>query len=221
MIQRIPLINLTILALGAIFLASCGPPPPVSGIHDPYEAENRLRHANNRMVDETVMAPVARAYGQALPDPVRAGLGNVADNLSLPSVVVNKLLQGKIEDAAHNTVRFVLNSTLGFGGLLDPGADVGLEKRDTDFGETLYVWGADEGPYLVAPLIGPTTTRDAAGRFVDLLTNPLRFVVHPAVPVAGAAITRLDDHAAPDPDYAQTRLDYLHHRRQQLGSGAE
>lgn len=220
MIKRIPLINLTILALATIFLASCGTPPPASGIHDPYEAENRLRHANNRMVDETVLRPVARAYDQALPDPVRAGLGNVADNLSLPSVVVNKLLQGKIDDAAHNTVRFVLNSTLGLGGVLDPGTDVGLAKRDTDFGETLYIWGADEGPYLVAPLIGPTTTRDAAGRFVDLLTNPLRFVVHPAVPVAGGVVARIDGHAAPDPSYVQTRQDYLNQRRQQLGSGA-
>ena len=89
---------------------------------------------------------------------------------------VNDLLQGNVEDAGHNFFRFMMNTTFGLFGLLDPATDMGLEERETGFGETLHVWGAAEGAYVELPLFGPSTERDAVGQFVDVLTNPIGFL---------------------------------------------
>lgn len=217
-------------------LSACGTPQAARGINDPYEVENRQRHAFNRAVDRNILRPTSNAYGDTLPEPVRQGVGNFASNLTLPGVVVNDLLQGQIDDAAHNATRFLFNTVFGLGGLLDLGTKHGLELRDADFGETLYVWGVGEGTYLELPFVGPSTSRHAVGRVVDLFTNPLTWVLDPPeayIPPTAHLVSRVGDryrysttvdsilYESAD-SYAQARLLYLENRRFRLGSaGAE
>lgn len=160
------------LALTAM-LSACSVSNQPTDIHDPYESVNRGTHAVNAELDRSLLRPVSQVYGTLVPDPVRTSLDNAAGNLGLPSAVLNKTLQGDIEGAVHNFARFAVNTTLGVFGLFDPARDFGLEERETDFGETLGVWGVNEGAYVVLPLFGPSTERDTAGRIVDALTNPL------------------------------------------------
>lgn len=215
-------------------LSACGPAPMATGINDPYEASNRRVHAFNKTLDRNFVSPGADAYGSTIPEPVRNGVTNFAGNIDLPRVVVNDLLQGNIEDAAHNTVRFVLNTTIGLGGLLDPATEFGVAPRPSNFGETLYVWGLREGRYLELPVLGPSTERDAAGRVVDFVLNPLRYNLPDAERDAAAALglfSRFNDRyrfsATVDSvlydsadSYAQARLLYLQNRRFQLGGTA-
>jgi len=171
MIQRI-----CALAL-AVVVAGCTAAPIETEVYDPIEEQNRKTHFTNRQIDRLLVRPAANGYGIAVPGPVRTGVSNFASNLNLPGQVLNNLLQFRIEDAGHNTFRFLVNSTFGFGGLLDVATDAGLENRNTDFGETLHVWGTPEGVYVELPLVGPSTERHAAGRVVDLLVNPLNFAI--------------------------------------------
>ena len=221
----------TVLAL----LSACATPEVSSGINDPYEVTNRKIHERNRKTDRNILRPVAYAYGENVPEPIRIAVSNFSDNLSLPGHVVNNLLQFRIEDALHNTVRFMFNTTIGLGGVLDPGTRLGLTGTDTDFGETRYVWGVNEGAYLELPSLGPSTQRDAVGKGVDLFLNPLSYVVRTperyAKPATGV-LSRLGDryrfgetidsvlYDSAD-SYAQTRLLYLEARRFQLLGGAE
>ena len=213
-----------------LVLAACAGPDTPGGIFDPYETQNRAAHEFNRSVDRVLLRPASTAYGGILPEPVRNGVANFANNLSLPGTVLNDLLQLNIEDAAHNTVRFIVNSTIGLGGVLDPALHAGVPARDSDFGETLHVWGAKEGAYLEVPFVGPTTTRDTVGIVVDLVLDPLNFLVPPpevyAAPVASLASTvgdryrfrgTVDSILYESADsYSQARLLYLENRRFEL-----
>jgi phospholipid-binding lipoprotein MlaA len=157
----------------------------------------------------------------------------------MPSAVINKVLQGDIGDAIHNTARFAVNTTLGLLGLFDPATEMGLESRDTGFADTLANWGASEGAYVVLPLLGPSTERDAAGRFVDILTDPIGSVLGPKLGdkaednrlgfMAGTIINNRYDltetidgilYDSAD-SYAQTRLFYLDSRRFALGETSD
>lgn len=202
---------------------------------DPYEATNRKVHAFNKGVDRAVLRPVSTVYATVVPEPFNVLVGNFADNLGTPSDVVNNLLQARFEDAAVNAVRFVMNTTLGVGGLVDAATAFGIAPRDTDFGETLAIWGVPEGAYQELPLLGPSTERDTAGRVVDLFTNPLNAVLDPSeqrlktgARVASSVGDRgyrkgtVDSLLYDSADsYAQLRLMYLQNRRYQLGSGAD
>lgn len=228
-VQKFRLVFGMVLVLA---LAACATPEVAQGVSDPYEVENRQRHDMNRDLDRFILRPGSNAYGTALPEPVRQGVNNFASNLSMPSVVMNDLLQGRIDDAAHNSIRFLLNSTIGLAGLLDLGTKNGLELRDSDFGETLYVWGLREGPYLELPVVGPSTTRHAFGRVVDLFTNPVSYMVArpeayipPAAKLGSALGNRyrygdtIDSVLYESADsYTQARLFYLENRRFRLGS---
>lgn len=167
---------LVALALG---LAACGHAdiPPGDLINDPHEAQNRELHELNITVDRALLRPVSQGYGTIVPEPVRNGLSNMASNLNQPGYVVNNILQFRIGQAVQNTTRFVINSTIGLGGLFDPASAMGVLPADTNFGETLHVWGAEEGAYVELPFFGPSTTRDTAGRVVDAALNPLRYLV--------------------------------------------
>ena len=206
-----------------------------TGIDDPYEAQNRQIHEFNSAVDRAVYRPVAMAYGNNVPQPVRKGLDNFATNLSLPSAIMNNLLQARIGDAAKNTGRFFVNTTVGLLGFLDPATPIGLTREDADFGETLYVWGFSEGSYVEMPFLGPSTSRDTAGFFVDFFTDPLGFVAFSQEGRYALAVTggvpyveyRYDNRDLLDSvlydsadSYAQTRQIYLQNRRFELG-GAE
>ena len=214
---------------------ACAHRPAGQDIYDPLEPQNRKVHEFNRTVDRTIVRPIARTFGGGggANGPVRRGVSNFASNLDQPRHVVNNVLQGRIENAGHNFFRFLVNTTVGFGGLLDPATDMGLEERDTDFGETLHVWGSGEGRYLELPLLGPSTERDALGRIVDTVMNPTRAIadeqLRTASSVAGLAdrvgdrsqfSNTLDDILYESADsYAQTRLLYLQNRRFELSGG--
>lgn len=223
------------LALLCCAVAACAAPPVARGIHDPYEAQNRKRFERSVAADQAVLRPIAKTYGQVVPEPARIVIGNVGDNLSLPSSVVNNVLQANFGDAIVNGFRFVFNSTVGLAGMFDPASLVGVTARTTDFGETLHVWGVAEGAYLVLPMVGPSTERDAVGKVIDLFTNPLSYVLAEpeiyALPVTGL-LGRVGDryqfgstvdsllYDSADP-YSQTRLLYLENRRFQLGGQTE
>ena len=233
---------LSLAAPLALFLAlaGCASKPVMQDgirVNDPFEAQNRRVHAFNKAVDQRVIGPVARLAGDGGDG---AGPGamdlviNAGANLSLPGKVANSLLQGRPEPAIKNFFRFAVNSTLGIGGLLDPaGTDFGLPEHDTDFGETLAVWGVPEGAYLELPVLGPSTQRDAAGKVVDLVIDPLYHVLHRdaawtafglrAASKAGdrARFGDTVDSVLQDSadSYAQLRLIYLMHRRHELNEG--
>ncbi len=179
-----------------LVVAACSSPDVPTETYDPYESENRQVHNFNRGVDSVALRPAANGYGNFVPTPIRMGVGNFSSNLSMPSIVVNDVLQGNFGDAAHNSFRFVLNSFLGLGGLFDVATEGGFEERSSDFGETLAVWGVREGAYLDVPFFGPRTERALAGNVVDIILNPVNYVFGPeyAVVIYGArAGTVLDN----------------------------
>jgi phospholipid-binding lipoprotein MlaA len=215
------------LALAA--LSACTAPAP-SGIDDPYEGFNRKVHGFNTTVDKNVIRPLAKGT-TFIPEPISKGVSNFASNLSLPGTVANDLLQANIGDAAHNSLRFLVNTTVGVGGLFDPATPAGAPERPTDFGETLHVWGMAEGAYTELPLFGPSTARDALGTVVDYTLNPLAMLVPEDrlwVGTAAKAYSKLnmrgrysdtvDSILYESADgYAQARLLYLQNRRYELG----
>ncbi|WP_435311745.1 MlaA family lipoprotein [Primorskyibacter sedentarius] len=223
--------------LAVIVTAGCSTPGPgdaPDGIHDPYEASNRRVHAFNQTVDRRVFgggderaAPRPNRFREG----VTKNISNFSDNFATPGYVVNQVLQGDLGGATVNTLRFAVNSTLGFAGLADVAADLGVTGSKTDFGETLHVWGAPEGAYHVLPILGPSTERDTAGSVVDLFTNPLGYVLDPPEKYSGTAAKLVSRaakrrqygdtvdsvlHDSAD-SYAQTRLIYLQNRRFELG----
>ena len=150
--------------------------PAVAQIDDPWEGFNRAMFAVNDGLDRAVLRPVASGYGMVAPDPVKRALRNAFSNLKEPVRFANELLQGEFGEARTTAERFFFNSTIGMGGLFDHASDLGLKRRPADFGQTLHAYGVKSGPYLVLPLLGPSTVRDAVGTGVDILFNPLTYV---------------------------------------------
>ena len=146
------------------------------GAYDPWERYNRVMHRINNAVDRSVARPLARFYVAVTPRPVRLGVGNFFNNLGQPVTAVNAILQGRPVQAGHALGRFVLNSTLGIGGIFDPASDANLDRRSEDFGQTLGVWGWDRSRYVELPLFGPRTVRDVLGIVGDAPLSPLRQV---------------------------------------------
>jgi phospholipid-binding lipoprotein MlaA len=135
---------------------------------DPLEGFNRAMYTFNDTLDGVLLKPLATAY-QTLPDPIEKSVGNFFSNLGDPLNALNNLLQGKFDVAVNDLMRFVINTTIGIGGIFDVASEAQMAKSDEDFGQTLAVWGVDSGPYLVLPFFGPSTIRDAAGLGVDKL----------------------------------------------------
>jgi len=157
--------RLSLLALAVIVSGGCATIPADSGndARDPIESFNRQVFEFNDVVDRAILKPVAQAYQYVLPEPVRDCISNIFSNFREPSNAVNNLLQGKPVDAVSDTCRFVVNTTVGLAGCFDPARAMGLEKHSEDFGQTLGRWGIGAGPYLVVPVLGPSTLRDAIG----------------------------------------------------------
>ncbi len=155
------------LVVIAATLSGCATVPADSGNdpRDPVESFNRQVFEFNEVVDRAVLKPVAQVYEAVLPEPVRDCISNVFSNFREPSNAVNNLLQGKPVDAVSDTCRFVVNSTIGLLGCFDPARQMGLAKSNEDFGQTLGRWGAGQGPFLVVPIFGPSSVRDAIGFF--------------------------------------------------------
>ncbi|MEM6467566.1 MAG: VacJ family lipoprotein [Pseudomonadota bacterium] len=166
-----------LLVIGFLGLGAC---TQTSGIDDdPYAAQNRAVHSFNKGLDKAVLRPVSTAYGDTVPSEVRASLSNASDNLSLPGAFLNHVLQGDLQDEGATFMRFGFNSTFGLAGLRDPASDAGLFARNTSFGETLAVWGVRQGAYIELPLFGPSDERDATGKVVDFVINPLNALENP------------------------------------------
>ncbi|MCC6135025.1 MAG: VacJ family lipoprotein [Candidatus Contendobacter sp.] len=140
---------------------------------DALESYNRAMFAFNDAVDKAVFKPVAKVYWRVLPEPVTDSVGNFFSNLNDVVVLANDLLQFKLHQAAMDSSRIVFNTTFGLGGLFDVATRMELPKHREDFGQTLGVWGFGAGPYLVLPLLGPSTVRDTFGVAGDFMINPI------------------------------------------------
>jgi len=144
--------------------------------YDPWEPFNEKMFEFNRNLDRYVLKPVAKAYNVVIPEPFQVMISNGFDNISFVPRLVNSALQGKWGGAGRELSRFLINSTAGLGGLFDPAKDYwGIQKSREDFGQTLGVWGASSGPYLVLPFLEPLTVRDGIGKFVDTFMDPLSY----------------------------------------------
>jgi phospholipid-binding lipoprotein MlaA len=169
---------------GLVVLAGCAMPPSndpealaaYREANDPLEPMNRYFFDLNNFADEILMKPLAGWYYIALPNFAQDGIRNAVNNVRTPVILANDLFQGEFERAGTTFGRFLVNSTLGLGGLFDIAEKMGLERHDEDFGQTMAVAGLDEGPYLVLPLVGPSNPRDAFGRIVDAFLDPMTYL---------------------------------------------
>ncbi|MDR1076287.1 MAG: VacJ family lipoprotein [Xanthomonadaceae bacterium] len=166
-----------------------------SAIYDPWERFNREMHGFNNAMDFILMKPLARGYIKITPRPVRTGVRNFFDNLRSPAVMLNQLLQGKPGMAGKTFVRFLVNSTLGVGGVLDPATDARLPRTDTDFGETLATWGWRSSRYLELPFFGPRTVRDSAGLAGDSAMSLTWLIDDDKVSIGTEALGLIDARA--------------------------
>ena len=146
--------------------------------YDPWEPFNEKMFAFNHALDRHVVKPVAKVYDRIVPDRAQQMIGSAFDNIGFAPRFVNNLLQGKLLGAARELGRFLINSTIGIGGLLDRAkTEFGIEKSNGDFGQTLGVWGIGPGPHLVLPLLPPLTVRDGIGLAFDSALDPLGYYV--------------------------------------------
>ncbi len=141
--------------------------------HDPWEGLNRVTFGFNDALDTVLLKPAATVYKAVTPSFFRTAVGNFFSNLAEPWVAVNTALQLKGQATVETVLRFAVNTTLGFGGLLDLATEVGIERRNEDFGQTLGFWGAGPGPYLVLPFFGSSTVRDGVGLSLDFQGDPV------------------------------------------------
>jgi phospholipid-binding lipoprotein MlaA len=168
MMQRLFCTALWCAALMSMVGCASAPGAP----NDPLEGWNRAVFSFNESVDSAVLKPVATGYQQVLPQFVRTGIDNVFANIGDAWSAVNQLLQAKPAAALEMGLRFGVNTVFGFGGFLDIASEAGIERRSEDFGQTLGRWGIGPGPYLVLPLLGPSTLRDTAALPADLRASP-------------------------------------------------
>ena len=144
-------------------------------VNDPLEPLNRFIFELNRGLDHIVLRPTAWVYRAVLPAFAQDAVENFLHNLNSPIIFLNDVLQGEGGRAGDTLTRFVINSTIGIAGLADPASSVGFARHDEDFGQTLGVWGVNEGPYIMLPIFGPSNPRDALGRVVDHFTDPIGY----------------------------------------------
>jgi phospholipid-binding lipoprotein MlaA len=164
--------------------------------NDPLEPVNRAAYFVHDGIDTLVLRPAAEIYRVFLPPEVRTAIRNVLANLRTPVILVNDLLQGETQRAATTTGRFLVNTTVGIGGIFDRATEFGLLGHTEDFGQTLAVWGAPEGPYLFIPVLGPSSPRDVVGFAGDVAMNPLTYTgggeTWEAISITRTATTALD-----------------------------
>jgi phospholipid-binding lipoprotein MlaA len=225
MVSHARRIALGLALLSPLLLCGCAGArrEPLAQINDPNEAGNRQSLA----VNQAVLGPISAGYHAVTPSIIRQGIGNVSANLNEPRIFANDLLQLRFAALATTAVRFVVNSTLGIGGIFDVATQGGLAKQTGDFGQTLFVWGVDDGPYLVSPYLGPSTARDSVGFVVDQAGDPVGWALgvafgYPAIAgLAGigfvAQVDQLKQAEESSIDfYSFLRSSYYQTRRAQL-----
>lgn len=161
--------GLALAATACALLAGCAAP---ANPRDPFEKFNRAMFSFNDAVDRAALKPAATAYKETLPSFVQTGINNFFGNLADAWSAVNNLLQGRGTEGMSDVTRFAMNTTLGLGGVLDIASQAGLRKHNEDLGQTLGSWGVPSGPYLMLPLLGPSTVRDTAALPADLWADP-------------------------------------------------
>jgi len=171
---RISLLAVAVILGGCATTQADGTPRPRNP--DPFEGVNRGVFKFNDALDRYALRPAAIVYRDYTPKIVQTGVGNFFDNLGNPTTIINQFLQGKFKEGAQDTGRFLLNTTLGWGGVIDVASGgTNLPKHNEDSGQTLGWWGVPPGPYLVLPFLGPATLRDAPARVADDFTQPFRW----------------------------------------------
>ncbi len=223
------------LVLVSCLLAACASTPDTDDstsarvAYDPWEPLNRGVYAFNDTADKAVLKPVAKGYKAITPTFARRGVSNFFDNLVTPRSALNNLLQGQPKQCFNELARFLINSTLGLGGLIDVAGDSGMQRYDETFAQTLAVWGLPAGPYVMVPLRGPRTLLDVVAMPVDLLTDPLIYYENTSIRdkllILSVIDTRtrllsadrfLDDSSDP---YITLRESYLQNREYEIYDG--
>ena len=184
--------TLTLAVAATVSLAGCAGPNP----RDPYESYNRAVFNFNDKVDEYALKPTATVYKNVTPSFVQTGVNNFFGNLADVWTAANNLLQGKVGDGMSDLMRVAFNSTFGLLGVLDIASEAGLQKHKEDFGQTLGSWGVPSGPYLVLPLLGPSTVRDTAALPVDITADPWQYKDPVNVRNTGTVLRVVDQRAA-------------------------
>ena len=231
-----------LLLICTILITGCATPRPYDqGPHDepkapidPYEKVNRKSYDITDVLDRKILEPIANKYIDYVPIRMQHSIANFYDNLAYPNVILNAFLQGKVRQGFQDTLRFVVNSTIGGVGLFDMASPMGLPSHDEDFGQTLGVWGVNANTYIFIPLLGPSSNRDAPGIPVSAVTSVLFWT---SIYAVGAPVTiplgtlaaiqkrarlagpmRLRDEAALDP-YLFVRDSYLQQRKHLIYDG--
>lgn len=191
-------VRAVLVALVALSACACVTLPPnhPRSPQDPWESFNRGVYKFNDVLDRAIAKPIAKGYVYVVPKPVRTGVSNVFQNLSMTTVMLNDALQGKFRASGTDLGRFLLNSTVGLGGILDPATSAGLDKNNEDFGQTLGHWGVHPGPFIELPFFGPSDLRDAPGRLVDAYTNPQAYIHNTTAKWTLYGVKLLDDRAS-------------------------
>lgn len=225
----------TLLKIGGIvvliaLLMGCASSSGPDQVNDPIEGFNRGVFAFNEQVDIYAVGPLSRGWVAITTDGMRTGVTNFYRNLASPGYVLNEMLQGKWRQVGETTGRFLVNSTIGLLGFFDPATAMGLTTDREDFGQTLGVWGVEQGPYLMLPLLGPSTARDVTRYPVDWYTDVLVWLALDSATLGAFTAVyvintraRLEStiamqRAAPDP-YAFTRSAYLQQRQSLVYDG--
>jgi len=165
------LITIIGVLLTGITLSGCQSTAVVATNVDPFEGVNRVIFGFNQSVDGAILKPTAKFYKENMPKMVQNRVGDFMSNLSDISTLGNEILQFELRDSAKTLGRVLINSTIGLAGIFDVASDIGLEQTSEDFGQTMAVWGVPNGPYIVLPLLGPSTVRDSIGFYADVTEN--------------------------------------------------
>jgi phospholipid-binding lipoprotein MlaA len=225
MFNRFLLLSLMVLISG------CATTTQTADVNDPFEGYNRAMYKFNDALDTAVIKPVAKGYDAVMPDPLSQGVSNFFSNLNDITVIINDLLQGKFNQAYRDTHRFVLNTTVGVAGIFDVASLSGYNKNNEDFGQTLGVWGAEPGAYIVLPFFGPRNVRDSFGLVGDILTDPVTYVEGNDARFALLGTRVIDtraellkaekvlDEAVALDEYSYVRDAYLQHRQHLVYDG--
>lgn len=218
------------LLASLLVISGCASTNKEGGVNDPLESYNRFMYKVNDSADRAILKPAAKVYDAILPAPISHGVSNFFSNLNEITVIINDLLQFKFGQAMDDLGRFGLNTTVGIGGLFDVAGHAGYEKNNEDFGQTLGVWGAGPGAYVVLPIFGPRTVRDTVGLVGDYYSDPITYVEGPGARNAFYVVRAVDkrsnlmkaekvlDEAALD-EYTYVRDAYLQHRQNLVYDG--
>lgn len=168
----------------------------VAQTNDPWESTNTRIYAFNKFLDRWMLRPVAVAYNNVTPDIVRQGVGNFFSNIDDINVLANDLLQLKFRDAASDSGRLLINTTVGIVGIIDVASSIGLTKNEEDFGQTFGRWGVGAGPYVMLPFFGPSSVRDSFGLVLDTMFNPIQYHDEDSVKTTLLLVEQLDNRAS-------------------------